>query len=129
MNDFDNYDGFDDLDQMLKNDGVAVPDKKDENPEKKEKEKESSGMKPGKGKVAPGRGKPADKDVGVVTLCLCFTKKEYMLLRLTSAMSRKSMSAIVREFMSHGFKKMETQLSESGISDLEKIIDGYNMEF
>lgn len=127
MSEYDNFDNFDVMDQELSNVGVAVPDKKDRNPEKKEKE--SSGMKPGKGKTVPGRSKPADKDVGVVTLCLCFTKREYMLLRLTSAMSRKSMSAIVRELMSHGFKKMEIQLSESGIFDLEKIIDGYNMEF
>ena len=74
MNDFDNYDGIDDLDQLLDNDGVAVPDKKDRNPEKKEKE--SSGMKPGKGKTVPGRSKPADRSAGVLPHTIYLTRRE-----------------------------------------------------
>ena len=124
MNDFDNYDGIDDLDQLLNNDGVAVPDKKDGNPKKKEKE--SSGMKPGKEKVAPGRSELAEKNLDFIEHRIYLSKKESTLLRLTSVVSRKSMSAIVRESMSVAFKNMEKEFSAIGISDLEAMIKKYD---
>ena len=124
MNDFDNYDGIDDLDQLLNNDGVAVPDKKDGNPKKKEKE--SSGMKPGKGKVVPVRSESTEKNLDFIEHRIYLSKKESTLLRLTSVVSRKSMSAIVRESMSVAFKNMEKEFSAIGISDLEAMIKKYD---
>lgn len=114
------------MDQMLSNGGVAVPDKKDGNLKKKEKKKESSGMKPGKEKDAPGRVESTEKNLDFIEHRIYFSKKESTLLRLTSVVSRKSMSAIVRESMSVAFKNMEKEFSAIGISDLEAMIKKYD---
>lgn len=120
MSEYDNFDNFDVMDQMLSNGGVAAPDKKDRNPKKKEKE--SSGIKPGKEKVAPGRSESTEKNLDFIEHRIYLTRKESILLKLTSVVSRKSMSAIVRESMSVAFKNMETELTAIGISNLESMI-------
>ena len=129
MNDFDNYDGIDDLDQLLGNDGVAVPDKKDGNMKKKEKKKESSGMKPGKEKDAPGRSELSEKNLDVVEHKIYLTRRESTLLRLISSLSGKSMSIVVRESLAVVFRKFESWITKRGISDLDRIREDYEKEF
>lgn len=127
MNDFDNYDSLDVMDQMLSNGGVAVPDKKDGNPEKKEKE--SSVMKPRKGKTVPGRGKPADRSVGVFPHTIYLTRREFTLLRLISSVSGKPMSIVVSESLAVVFRKFESWLTKRGVSDLDRIKEDFDKEF
>ena len=127
MSDFDNYDSIDALDELLKNGGVTVPDKKDGNTEKKEKE--SSGMKPGKGKVSPGRGKPADRSAGVFPHTIYLTRREFTLLRLISSLSGKSMSIVVSESLAVGIKKFESWLTKRGVSNIDRFKEDFDKEF
>lgn len=129
MSEYDNFESIDALDQLLDNDGVAVPDKKDGNPKKKEKEKESSGMKPGKEKVAPGRSELAEKNLDVVEHKIYLTKRESTLLRLISSVSGKSMNIVVRESLAVVFRKFESWITKRGISDLDRIREDYEKEF
>lgn len=129
MSEYDNFDNFDVMDQMLSNGGVAVPDKKDRNPKKKEKEKESSGMKPGKEKVAPGRSELSEKNLDFVEHKIYLSKRESTLLRLISSVSGKPMSIVVRESLAVVFRKFESWLTKRGISDLDRIREDYEKEF